>query len=386
MVKNNFLKRVQKEFKNQKTPFLVLDLKEVENNYLRLKKDLPFAEIYYAVKANPHPRVVSLLDKKGSNFDVATVYELDELLSLGISPQKISFGNTIKKHEDIAYFYKKGVRLFVTDSLSDLKKIAHYAPKSRVFFRLSVDGTSADWELSKKFGAHEDLIILLAVEAKKLGLVPYGLSFHVGSQQRDVEQWDQSLAQCRYIFETLQKKSIHLQMINLGGGLPSEYLTPTPGLSYYCRKIRSFLRNHFGKKLPRILIEPGRYMVGSAGIIVTEVVLIAKKTESLPYEWLYLDAGLYQGLTECYGEAIKYRIETEKKSSSKKEFVIAGPTCDSHDILYEKEHYKLPSHIKEGSRVFFLTTGAYTYQTSSISFNGFPPLKVYILQDNRKKS
>ncbi|PIZ51255.1 ornithine decarboxylase [Candidatus Woesearchaeota archaeon CG_4_10_14_0_2_um_filter_33_13] len=379
-----FLKEVKKYSKDKETPFLVLNLDLIKRNYESLQKQMPFAQIYYAVKANPHKEVLSLLNKKGSNFDVATIYELQKLLQLGVTADKISFGNTIKKHQDIAYFYKKGVRLFVTDSHSDLKKIAHYAPKSNVFFRLSVDGAGADWELSKKFGAHHDLIIELAQEAKKVGLKPYGLSFHVGSQQRDVEQWDNALSQCKSIFKNLEHKGINLKMINLGGGLPSQYLIPTPSLTHYTKKIAGYLKKYFGKDLPKILIEPGRYMVGNSGIIVTETILIAKKSESLPHKWLYVDAGIYQGLDECIAESLEYPIKTEKNSLHKTEYIIAGPTCDSHDILYERRKYKLSSSIKEGSRVYFLSTGAYSYQVSSIEFNGFPPLKVYILEDLKR--
>lgn len=377
--KNRFLKEVKHFSKNKKTPFLVLSLKEVAKNYSELQKEMPFATIYYAVKANPHPKVISLLNKKGSNFDVATIYEFKELLKIGVPANKVSFGNTIKKSQDIAYFYRKWVRLFVTDFTSDLKKIAINAPSSNVFFRILVDGIGADWELSKKFGAHPEKIILLAKEAKKLGLNPYGLSFHVGSQQRDVGQWDSALSQCEYIFDSLKKEGIELKMINLGGGLPSQYLILTPKLKYYCKRIKSYLKNHFGDSLPQIFIEPGRYMVGSAGILVTEVILISKKFRSAPFKWLYLDAGLYQGLDECINESLEYPIETSKKSLSRTKFVIAGPTCDSHDILYEKKKYSLPSNIKEWSKIYFLTAGAYTYQVSSIGFNGFPPLKVYVI-------
>ncbi len=384
--KNKLLRDVKKYSANLQTPFLVLSLDVIEKNYGALRRQLPFAEIYYAVKANPHKKVLSSLHEQGSNFDVATIYEFKDLIKLGVPANKISFGNTIKKHEDIAFFYKKGVRLFVTDSSSDLKKIARYAPKSKVFFRLSVDGTGADWELSKKFGAHHDLIIELAKEAKELNLIPYGLSFHVGSQQRDVEQWDHALSQCKSIFKNLGHKNIHLKMINLGGGLPSQYLVPTPRLSYYCKKIKVYLKKYFGKDLPQIFIEPGRYMVGNSGIIATETILIAKKSESLPYKWLYVDAGIYQGLDECIEESLEYPIETEKKSIHKTEYIIAGPTCDSHDILYEKKRYRLSSNIKEGSRVYFLSTGAYSYQVSSVGFNGFPPLKVYFLEDLKKRT
>ena len=383
--KNKLFREVKKYSSHLQTPFLVLDLDIVKKNYNALERQLPFAKIYYAVKANPHKEVLSVLNKQGSNFDVATIYEFKDLIKLGVSADRISFGNTIKKHEDIAFFYKKGVRLFVTDSTSDLKKIARYAPKSKVFFRLLVDGTGADWELSRKFGAHHDLIIELAKEARELDLIPYGLSFHVGSQQRDVEQWDNALSKCKSIFEILQKSRIHLKMINLGGGLPSQYLVPTPSLNHYCKKIKGYLKKHFGKDLPKIFIEPGRYMVGNSGIIATETILIAKKSESVQYKWLYIDAGIYQGLDECVEESLEYPIETEKRSLHKTEYVIAGPTCDSHDVLYEKKRYKLSSNIKEGSRVYFLSTGAYSYQVSSVGFNGFPPLKVYILEDLKKK-
>jgi ornithine decarboxylase len=383
--KNQLLKDVKKYSAHLPTPFLVLDLDQIKKNYDTLQKQLPFAKIYYAVKANPHKEVLSVLNKEGSNFDVATIYEFKDLIKLGVAADRISFGNTIKKHEDIAFFYKKGVRLFVTDSTSDLKKIARYAPKSKVFFRLSVDGTGADWELSRKFGAHHDQIIDLAKEAKELDLIPYGLSFHVGSQQRDVEQWDQALSACKFIFESLHKNKIYLKMINLGGGLPSQYLVPTPNLRYYCNKIKGYLKDYFGKDLPQIFIEPGRYMVGNSGIIATETILISKKSESVPYKWLYVDAGIYQGLDECIEESLEYPIETEKRSLHKTEYIIAGPTCDSHDILYEKKRYKLSSNIKEGSRIYFLSTGAYSYQVSSVGFNGFPPLKVYMLKDLKKK-
>ena len=383
--KNKLLKEVKKYSSDKQTPFLVLSLDAVKKNYDSLQRQLPFAKIYYAVKANPHRTILSLLNERGSSFDVATIYEFKELIRLKVPVDKISFGNTIKKHEDIAYFYKSGVRLFVTDSISDLKKIARYAPNSKVFFRLLVDGTGADWELSKKFGAHHDLIISLAKEARKLNLIPYGLSFHVGSQQRDVEQWDNALSKCKSIFENLQNEKIHLKMINLGGGLPSQYLVPTPSLTHYARKIKGYLKKHFGNNLPKIFIEPGRYLVGNSGIIATETILIAKKSESVSYKWLYVDAGIYQGLDECVQESLEYPIETEKKSAHKTEYVIAGPTCDSHDILYEKKRYKLSSNIKEGSRIYFLSTGAYTYQVSSVGFNGFPPLKVYILEDLKKE-
>ncbi len=375
----NFAK-FEKFAKGKQTPFLILDPTIVDKNLKALQKNLPFADVFYALKANPHPSIVSLLARKGCDFDIASRYELDDLLKLKVRPERISFGNTIKKVEDIRYFYKKGVRMFATDSHSDLLKIIKHAPGSKVFFRLLVDGEGADWPLSRKFGAHPDIIRELAHHAKKSGLIPYGLSFHVGSQQHDVEQWDQAIAQCKYIFERLAKEGTTLQMLNLGGGLPSTYLTDSPSIEYYCKKITASLRFHFGKNMPRILIEPGRYMVGTCGVLVSEVMLIAKKSKSMGCEWMYLDAGVWNGLDECSGEAIKYPILTDSTSTRMKEFVLAGPTCDSHDILYEHFRYTLPASVKEGDRLYFLSTGAYTWQVSSVGFNGFPPLKVYVLK------
>ncbi len=364
---------------NKKTPFLLINLNKIEKNYTDLQTQMPFAKIYYAVKANPHKEVVKALADKGSCFDFATVFELDQLLELNISPEKISFGNTIKKEEDIAYAYKKGVRLFATDSENDLNKICRQAPGAKVFFRLLTDGSGADWPLSRKFGAHPDMIFRLALKCRKMDLIPYGLSFHVGSQQRDIGQWDNAIAQCKYLFDSLEDANISLKMINLGGGLPSDYLQPTNNIEIYAKEILRFLKEDFGDNLPEILIEPGRSIAGDAGTIVSEIIMISQKSTSNHYSWVYLDVGKFGGLIETINEAIKYPIftEYEKNPENLKEVILAGPTCDSMDIMYEDFRYRLDKNIKEGDRIYILTAGAYTASYSSIEFNGIPPLKVY---------
>jgi len=180
------LEKIKNFARNIETPFLVVDLSVVKRKYENLKAKLPYASVYYAVKANPMEEVLLLLKQLGSNFDVATRNELDQLLKLGIGPERISYGNTIKKERDVKYFAECGVSLFVTDCEEDLRKIAKYAPGSRVFFRILTEGHGADWPLSRKFGSHPDMTYNLAILAKELRLVPYGLSFHVGSQQRDI--------------------------------------------------------------------------------------------------------------------------------------------------------------------------------------------------------
>lgn len=367
---------------DKETPFLLINLNKVEEKYDELQHNMPFAKIYYAVKANPHNEILKALNAKGAHFDIATTYELDQVLSLGVAPEKISYGNTIKKEKDIAYAYSKGVHLFATDSESDLNKICRQAPGSKVFFRLLADGSGADWPLSRKFGAHPDMIFRLALKCKKMNLIPYGLSFHVGSQQRDIGQWDDAIAQCKYLFSSLEDADISLKMINLGGGLPSNYLQPTRDIEIYTKEILRFLKEDFGDDLPEILIEPGRSIVGDAGVIVSEIIMISQKSTSNHYSWVYLDIGKFGGLIETINEAIKYPIFTDNQRSPAdlSEVILAGPTCDSLDILYEDFRYRLDKDIKEGDKVYILTAGAYTASYSSIEFNGIPPLKVYTIR------
>ncbi len=375
-----------KEFSNGKeTPFLIINLEKVKEKYRELKENIPYSKIYYAVKANPNEDVVELLAKEGSNFDVASIYELDQILNHNVSPDRISFGNTIKKEESIKYAYDKGIRLFVTDSENDLKKIAKNAPSSRVYFRILCDGSGADWPLSRKFGTHPDMAFSLAKKAKELGLIPYGISFHVGSQQRDVGKWDDAISQCRYLFESLKKEGIELKMINMGGGLPSKYITPTMGIADYAKEITRFLNEDFPEGLPEILIEPGRSLVGDSGVIVSEVVLISKKARVSANRWVYLDIGKFSGLIETLDESLKYPIYTEAEGKES-EVILAGPTCDSMDILYEDYKYSLPNALKEKDKIYILTTGAYTASYSSVYFNGFPPLKVYTINKELSKN
>jgi len=189
------------------TPFVVVNLDVVKQNYLNLKQNFPFADIYYAIKANPHDEVVAMLSELGASFDIASRYELDKVLRLGVDPARLSYGNTIKKERDVEYFYEKGVRLFVTDSKEDLKTIAEKAPGSKVYVRILVENTSsADWPLSRKFGCHPDMAYDLLIQARDSGLTPYGISFHVGSQQRDIGQWNEALVKTRYLMDSLEEE------------------------------------------------------------------------------------------------------------------------------------------------------------------------------------
>jgi ornithine decarboxylase len=376
-------KRVLDFSKDLETPCLVVDLNTIKLNFSRLKGFFPYCDIYYAVKANPEKEVVSLLAGLGANFDIASRPELDMVLGLGVAPERLSYGNTIKKARDVAYFFEKGVRLFATDSKEDLRSIAQNAPGSRVYVRILVENsTTADWPLSRKFGCHPDMAYDLLIQARDSGLTPYGISFHVGSQQRDIGQWDDAIAKTKYLFTSLEEdEGIRLSMINMGGGFPAAYTQPTNELDLYASEIQRYLQEDFGAELPRIILEPGRSLAGNAGILISEVVLISRKNNTALNRWVYLDTGKFNGLIETLDESIKYPIVTSKDAPGAKEaeVILAGPTCDSMDILYEDYKYRLPTDLKIGDRLYFLSAGAYTASYASVSFNGFMPIKTYVM-------
>ncbi|MBQ5403069.1 MAG: type III PLP-dependent enzyme [Bacteroidales bacterium] len=371
----NRFREISKDFP---TPNIFVNLDIIGRTYNQLVKTFPYGNVYYAVKANPGVPVIRLLDKLGSNFDIASRYELDKVLAQGISPERISYGNTIKKVADIAYFYEKGVRMYATDSKEDLKNIAINAPGSKVYVRILIENSStADWPLSRKFGCHPDMAYNLLVLAKEKGLIPYGISFHVGSQQRDIGQWNDAIAKTKYLFQSLEEEEdIKLEMINMGGGFPAHYLQPTNDLSEYASEITRYLEDDF-ENVPRIIFEPGRSLVGDSGILTSETVLVSRKNNTSLSRWVYLDCGLFNGLIETMGEAIKYPVVTDKDGGKDGEVILAGPTCDSADIMYEDAKYKLPLDLKSGDKIYWLSTGAYTSSYASVGFNGFPPIKTY---------
>ncbi len=360
-------------------PCLVLDLDVVRDNYSTFARAMPDSRVYYAVKANPAPEILKLLAEMGSAFDCASIPEIDMALAAGATPDRISFGNTIKKERDIAAAYERGIRLFAVDAVEEVEKIARAAPGSKVFCRILCDGAGAEWPLSRKFGCAPERAIEVLEHAHRLGLDAFGVSFHVGSQQKNTEAWDAALATTATIFRTLSERGIQLRMVNLGGGFPAKYLKKIPLVKQYGRSIHSALRKHFGNRIPETIIEPGRGMVGDAGIIKAEVVLISRKDKDDDLRWVYLDIGKFGGLAETMEEAIRYPLKTRHDRDATGPCVIAGPTCDSADVLYEKTPYELPVSLSIGDEVLIEGTGAYTTTYAAVAFNGFPPLKSYVI-------
>jgi ornithine decarboxylase len=360
-------------------PCLVVDLDEVRRNFMSFAGALPDSRIFYAVKANPAPEILRALAELGSCFDCASIPEIDAALAAGATPERISYGNTIKKERDVAAAYARGVRLFAVDCLEEVAKIARSAPGSRVFCRILCDGAGADWPLSRKFGctvAHAP-DVLEAAHAQ--GLVAAGISFHVGSQQRNTAAWDSALASASAIFRTMAERGIRLTLVNLGGGFPAPYRGDEPEAASYGQAIRRGILKHFGNRPPETIIEPGRGMVGSAGVLKTEIVLISKKDPSETARWVYLDIGKFGGLAETMDEAIRYRIVSHRDGGETGECVLAGPTCDSADVLYEKTPYALPVTLEIGDELLIEGTGAYTTTYASVGFNGFPPLQSFVI-------
>jgi ornithine decarboxylase len=366
--------------KQPETPCLVVDLDVVEFNYRRMRELLPQAKIFYAMKANPANEVLARLGKLGSNFDTASRGEIELCFAQGVGPERVSFGNTIKKEKDIAWAHQNGVRLFAFDSEAELQKLARSAPGARVFCRVLVDCGGAEWPLSKKFGCAPEMARDLLKRANDMGLEGYGVSFHVGSQQTDLDQWDRALAQVSQMFYALAETGIDLKMVNLGGGFPAHYRKDVAPVEAYCEAVQRALVRHFGNRMPEVIIEPGRSMVGDAGVLQSEVVLISRKSANDRKRWVYLDVGKFGGLAETMDESIKYRITTPYPAGGRSgPVVLAGPTCDSADILYEKTEYKMPLALKVGDKVEILSTGAYTTTYASVAFNGFAPLKTYCI-------
>ena len=360
-------------------PCLVVDLDVVRDNFHAFEKAMPDSRIYYAVKANPAPEILRLLASMGSSFDTASVAEIEMAMDAGAPAERISFGNTIKKERDIQRAYELGIRLFAVDCVEEVDKVGRVAPGSKVFCRVLTDGEGAEWPLSRKFGCVPAMAVDVLRHAHGLGLDAYGVSFHVGSQQCDLTAWDRALGDARRVFATLAEEGIVLRMVNMGGGFPTRYLKDVPAAQAYGQAIFEALSKHFGNRIPETIIEPGRGMVGNAGVIKSEVVLISKKSANDNVRWVYLDIGKFGGLAETMDEAIRYPIVTARDDDQKAPCVLAGPTCDSADVMYEKTPYPLPLTLTIGDEVLIEGTGAYTTTYASVAFNGFEPLRAYVI-------
>lgn len=364
--------------RKRRTPCLVIDLERVAAAWREVRNAFPDADVHYAVKANPAPQIVRRLADLGSSFDVAGRNEIATCLRLGVAPERLSYGNTVKKAADIAWAFRQGVRRFAFDSEDELAKLARHAPGAAVACRIAVDNAGAAWPMGRKFGCNPDLAVELMREAAARGLEATGLSFHVGSQQTDPSSWDRAAARAAGVAARLADEGLPLRSLNVGGGFPVRYDADVPAPAEIAAAVRGALRRHFGTRPPALRIEPGRCLVAEAGVIESEVILVSRRSATDRCRWVYLDIGRFGGLAETEDRAIRYPIEPRGVNGPAGPVVIAGPSCDGSDVLYEDAGYRMPLGLGCGDRVRIGATGAYTSVYAS-SFNGVPRLRTHFV-------
>lgn len=355
------------------TPYLTIDLDRVRENFRVLRSALPDAQIRYAVKANPAAPILRVLAAEGSAFDVASVGEADACIAAGVGGERLAFGNTVKKPAAVSAAYARGIRVFAFDTAHDLSVLAEHAPGTQVECRIAPAFPSSVTPFGDKFGCAPGHAAELLNRARSLGLAPAGVSFHVGSQQLEVSAWDLGIGCAAAIFEEFGD----LGTINAGGGFPLPYALEAPDFEEIAGTIGEALSRHFGSQTPRLALEPGRVIVGSAGAISCEVVAVRTGTDGR--RWVYLDAGRYSGLAETENEYIRYRLRTRRDGDPSGDAVLAGPTCDGDDVLYR--NYPLPVTLRPGDEVEIRDAGAYTASYASVGFNGLPPLPTFFVPE-----
>ena len=370
------------------TPFLVVDLDVLAHQYRRLVTAMPNVVCHYSVKSNSAHAVLEKLFALGSCFEAASINEIHACFAAGAKANQIHFGNTIKKISDIETAYQLGVQSYAFDCYEELVKLAQYAPGCRVVCRLKNDGKGAHWGLCHKFGCSLTEAVDFLSRSVLLGLEPYGLSFHVGSQQQSPDAWHRALVDARWVADELVKQDIKIGLINLGGGYPaSGYLNDSDNevdysMEFFGKCISESLTAIFGSWSGdlKFICEPGRYLLAEAGVVKTTVILACERMLSDQiHRWLYLDVGKFNGLYEA--SDIKYPVlHHADQRSDKTSTILTGPTCDSSDMLSYKNHlHHLPFTISVGDPLMFCCAGAYSNSYSCKGFNGFEPLAEYYI-------
>lgn len=358
---SSLLEAIEDILKTDETPVLVINKNIIKQKYQEFRDEFSDAVIYFALKANPHPGVVDLLYNIGCDFEISSHGELDLLLSLGIPVSRIISSNPVKSPAFIKAAHASGIEIFTFDSITEVDKLSSLAPGSKVYIRLTVPNDGSEWPLSKKFGVEIEEAAELLVLAKKNGLEPYGITFHVGSQNTMTPAWAKAIKSSKAVWEKVASQGIELQMLNIGGGFPIEYTKPVPSIAEVSREIKTSLDGTFTKGAG-LAIAPGRALLGEAGTLVTSVIGKANRSGE---KWVYTDAGVFNGLMETVG-GIKYPMLTAKEKVKSK-WVLAGPTCDSFDVV--STDAELPE-LEVGDKIYIMSAGAYTTAYAS-EFDGF---------------
>jgi len=359
------------------TPFFLFSKKRIIDVYNEFVEAFPGAVIHYAMKANAEPELLRLLYENGSNFEVASKYELEFLQALSIPADRIIYGTSVKPISHIKAFHSYGVDIFAADSAAELEKIAAAAPGARIYIRMITDDAASVFKFSEKFGTQKEMIVPLLLHARSLGLRPYGISFNVGSQSGDTTAWKRAIVELVPIMEALTKEGITIEILDIGGGFPCQYASSTivPKIKEIAEEIKKGCAEL--PYIPKLFLEPGRKIVAESGIVVASVIArVERKTST----WLFLDAGVYNGLFEtmAYQGSTRYPITSMGSTHGTGEmmFAVAGPTGDSPDIVTRE--VLLPSDITVGDKVMIHNVGAYSL-VATCPFNGFPKPDVYFI-------
>ncbi len=358
--------------KNIKTPLLLIDREKVREKVSIIGKSIRNSKVFYAVKANPDVEVLKLLHKLDIGFEIASDGELNMLSSIGVKPDKIISSNPVKSLKFLKLICSYGINYFSYDSFDEVDKLARYSPHCNVYVRLSVPNEGSEWPLSNKFGVELDDALKLIIYAKKKGLVPVGITFHVGSQCTNIYNWNTALDKAKALWDAAGKKKIKFNTLNIGGGYPINYTKSVITVETIENNINRLIYEKFPGDI-KVFIEPGRAVVGDAGIFVATVIGKAKRSDE---NWLYMDIGVFNGLMESVG-GIKYSylVENSGKTNYRKKWTIAGPSCDSFDQIDKELSIPEPDI---GNLILILSSGAYTTSYAS-EFNGFPIPKTILI-------
>ena len=354
-------------------PFLILDNAIVREKVRRLRAAMPRVRPHYAVKANPDRRVVRALLQERCSFEIASTAELDLLLALGAKVAGGFYSNPMKSRQAISYAAARGIEWFVVDSVDELRRVHELKADARRYLRVATPNIGSDWPLSCKFGAGATETREIIASAAKLGADLAGVTFHVGSQCRNPENWRVGIEKARSLFDTMAKAGLKPRMLDIGGGFPVRHVKPIPSIEIIGEVVNEALKA-FPAEV-RVVAEPGRYLVSDAAYFVCRVIGTTTRGGK---RWMHWDAGLFGGLTEAE-EGLKLHFRTDR-SGPDVPWHVAGPTCDSVDVILRDE--LLPSDLQEGDFIYIRNAGAYTTAYAS-EFNGFPLPEVRIFESRR---
>jgi ornithine decarboxylase len=348
------------------TPVLFMDRDKLNEKAELVGSRIRNARVFYALKANPAPEVAELVASLGLGFEIASEGELKILQVLGVPPERIITSNPVKSFRFLKAAAEYGIEYVAFDSVDEVDKLIAHLPGARAYIRLSVPNEGSDWPLSRKFGVEIDEALKILEYSKDRGLNVVGITFHVGSQCTNKYSWNTALFKARELWEMAGNMGIEMKMINIGGGYPINYTRGVVGVEAIEKNIDQLIGEYFPEGT-EVFIEPGRAVVGDAGVFLTSVIGKAQRRQE---RWLSIDVGVFNGMMESVG-GIKYTYVTEVKDSrpegKKINYVVAGPSCDSFDVI-QKE---VPLHEPAiGDLMMILAAGAYTTSYAS-EFNGF---------------